>query len=173
MYHLRILLNAFVLSIFFPGDLFNSNLFYMFYSVFRSISILHPVKNRQGMVYYRRIQRERRYSMKKAMQKVLFISLLFLAMYMATHRPSEEQFYMWLEEEYQINCKEKVSCTKKTDGDSVHTLIETGSTIKKGYLLFNTVGKSYEDQNGGEFMIKAIGVLGHYYIIIDETSSNS
>jgi hypothetical protein len=112
--------------------------------------------------------------MKKAIFKLLFIFLLFLAFYMTTHRPSEEQFYTWLEEEYQIDCKEKVSCTKKADENSVYTLIETGSTIKKEYLLFNTVGKIYEDQNGDRTTIKAIGVFGSYFTIInDETSPHS
>lgn len=125
------------------------------------------------MVYYRRIQVERRYSMKKVMQQIFLISLLLLAWYMTTHRPSEEQFYAWLEEEYQIDCKEKVSCTRKAEENSVYTLIETGSTIKKGYLLFNTVGKVYEDQNGDRFTIKAIGVFGDYFTIIDDSSPHS
>jgi hypothetical protein len=112
--------------------------------------------------------------MKKNILQILFISLILLAYYMTTHRPSEEQFYTWLEEEYQIDCKEKVSCTKKADENSVYTLIETGSTIKKEYLLFNTVGKIYEDQNGDRTTIKAIGVFGSYFTIInDETSPHS
>jgi hypothetical protein len=109
--------------------------------------------------------------MKKAIFKLLFIFLFFLACYMTTHRPSEEQFYTWLEEEYQIDCKEKVSCTKKADENSVYTLIETGSNIKREYLLFNTVGKIYEDQNGDRTTIKAIGVFGSYFTIINDEAS--
>ncbi|XXM71625.1 hypothetical protein ACQ0QQ_18390 [Lysinibacillus sphaericus] len=111
--------------------------------------------------------------MKKAMKQIFFISLLLLAWYMTAHRPSEEQFYTWLQEKYQIDCKEKVSCTRMADENSVYTLIETGSTIKKGYLLFNTVGKVYEDQNGDRFTIKAIGVFGDYFTIVDDSSSHS
>ncbi|MGR3764607.1 hypothetical protein [Rossellomorea sp. NS-SX7] len=109
--------------------------------------------------------------MKKAIFQILCISLLFLAYYMTTHRPSEEQFYTWLEEEYQIDCKEKISCTKKENGNSVYTLIETGSNVKSEYLLFNTVGKIFEDQNGDRTTIKAIGVFGSYYTIINDESS--
>jgi hypothetical protein len=53
----------------------------------------------------------------------------------------------------------------------VSTLIETGSTIKKGYLIFNTVGKTYEDQSGKQLKLKVIGLFGHYYTISKEESS--
>ncbi|WP_175991396.1 hypothetical protein [Bacillus sp. Marseille-Q1617] len=109
--------------------------------------------------------------MKKAIFQILFISILFLGYYMTTHRPSEEQFYTWLEEKYQIDCKEKVTCTRKADENSVYTLIETGSNIKSEYLIFNTVGKIYEDQHGDRTTIKAIGVFDHFYTIIKDESS--
>ncbi|NQD66748.1 hypothetical protein HP456_12540 [Bacillus haikouensis] len=106
--------------------------------------------------------------MRKGILRVFVSCLIFLAIYMVTHRPSEEQFYTWIQEKYKIDCKEKLSCTKKADEKSVHTLIETGSNIKNEYLLFNTIGKVYEDKNGDKTVIKAIGVCGKYFAIIND-----
>jgi hypothetical protein len=106
--------------------------------------------------------------MRKVILQFFVICMIFLAFYMVSHRPTEEQFYIWLQEKYQIDCKEKVSCTKKIDEDSVRTLIETGSNIKSEYLLFNTIGKIYEDKNGDKTVIKAIGICGKYFTIIND-----
>ncbi|MCA1053957.1 hypothetical protein LCM10_03075 [Rossellomorea aquimaris] len=112
--------------------------------------------------------------MKKGIRFVLLFSIVLVTYYMTTHRPSEEQFYTWLDEEYKIDCTEGVSCIRKKDEDSAEILIETGSNIKKEYLLFNTVGKIFEDQNGDRTTIKAIGVLGKYFTIVEDgTSTNS
>ncbi|NMH70258.1 hypothetical protein HF072_15875 [Bacillus sp. RO3] len=93
---------------------------------------------------------------------------MILFIYMSTHRPSEDQFYSWLLNEYKIDCQGSMTCTKKLGNDSSSILIETGSNIKNGYLLFNTVGKIYEDQNGSRTTIKAMGVLGNYFTIMKE-----
>ncbi|MEG9298930.1 hypothetical protein V6B33_20960 [Mangrovibacillus sp. Mu-81] len=109
--------------------------------------------------------------MKKMILQLVVVSVTFLCFYMITHRPTEEKFYTWMQEKYQIDCREKVSCTKKAGEDSVLTLIETGSNIKNEYLLFNTIGKIYEDKNGHRTVIKAIGICGRYFAIINDGQS--
>ncbi|MBN8193054.1 hypothetical protein JI667_12955 [Bacillus sp. NTK074B] len=107
--------------------------------------------------------------MKKELTRIGMAFSFILFVYMSTHRPSEAQFYSWLLNEYNIECHESITCTKMTDDNSYTTLIETGSNIKKGYLLFNTIGKIYEDENGSRIIVKAIGMFGRYFtIIIDE-----
>ncbi|MBW3113078.1 MULTISPECIES: hypothetical protein [Bacillaceae] len=107
--------------------------------------------------------------MKKELTRMGMIFSFMLIVYMSTHRPSEAQFYSWLLKEYNIECHESITCTKKSEGNSYTTLIETGSNIKNGYLLFNTIGKIYEDENGSRITVKAMGMFGKYFtIIIDE-----
>ncbi|UXH44864.1 hypothetical protein [Rossellomorea vietnamensis] len=107
--------------------------------------------------------------MKKGLIRIGMIFSILLLFYMSTHRPNEEQFYSWLLNEYDIECHASITCTKKMEGNSYTTLIETGSNIKNGYLLFNTIGKIYEDENGSRTTVKAIGIFGKYFtIMIDE-----
>jgi hypothetical protein len=106
---------------------------------------------------------------KKGLTRIGIVFLIILFVYMNAHRPNEEQFYTWLLNEYDIECHESITCTKRLEGDSYTTLIETGSNIKKGYLLFNTIGKIYEDETGSRTTVKAMGMFGKYFtIIIDE-----
>ncbi|MGG4168264.1 hypothetical protein ABEW00_12510 [Rossellomorea vietnamensis] len=107
--------------------------------------------------------------MKKGLTRIGIVFSILLFFYMSTHRPNEEQFYSWLLTEYDIECHTSITCTKKVEGNSYTTLIETGSNIKNGYLLFNTIGKIFEDKNGSRTTVKAIGVFGKYFtIIMDE-----
>ncbi|KPL59935.1 hypothetical protein [Rossellomorea vietnamensis] len=107
--------------------------------------------------------------MKKGLTRIGIVFSILLFFYMSTHRPNEEQFYSWLLTEYDIECHTSITCTKKVEGNSYTTLIETGSNIKNGYLLFNTIGKIFEDENGSRTTVKAIGVFGKYFtIIMDE-----
>ncbi|MFI8687358.1 hypothetical protein [Rossellomorea sp. NPDC077527] len=107
--------------------------------------------------------------MKKGLTKIGMLFSIILFVYMNTHRPNEEQFYTWLLNEYDIECHESITCTKKSQGNSYTTLIETGSNIKNGYLFFNTIGKIYEDEDGSQITVKAMGMFGKYFtIIIDE-----
>ena len=107
--------------------------------------------------------------MKKGLTRLGIFFSIIMIFYMSTHRPNEEQFYSWLLNEYHIDCHESITCTKKLKGDSYVTLIETGSNTKNGYLLFNTIGKIYEDKNGSRITIKAMGIFGKYFtIMIDD-----
>ena len=114
-----------------------------------------------------------RNQMKKSLKVFSIILVLPLVFYMCTHRPSEEQFYLWLQDTYHIECKGNLTCKKELNDHSFSSVIETGSNIKDEYLLFNTIGKIYEDENGTRTTIKAIGVLGKYFTIIkDEKTIN-
>lgn len=102
------------------------------------------------------------------LKRIGMFTLVLMVFYMSTHRPNEEQFYSWLLDEYNIECHESITCTKKLEGNSYSTLIETGSNVKNGYLLFNTIGKIYEDENGSRTTIKALGVFGKYFTIMKD-----
>ncbi|WP_171050753.1 hypothetical protein [Bacillus sp. BHET2] len=107
--------------------------------------------------------------MKKGLRKIGMWGSIILIFYMSSHRPNEDQFYSWLMDEYHIECHETITCTREMDGHSYKTLIETGSNIKNGYLLFNTIGKIYEDETGTRTTVKAIGMFGKFFtIIVDE-----
>ncbi|BCB04285.1 hypothetical protein [Bacillus sp. KH172YL63] len=98
----------------------------------------------------------------------MFLTAL-LIIYMCSHRPSEAEFYSWLLDKYHIECHDSITCTKVDEGHSYTTMIETGSNIKNGYLLFNTIGKIYEDEHGTRTTVKAMGMFGKYFtIIVDE-----
>jgi hypothetical protein len=106
--------------------------------------------------------------MKKLLNRLLAVAIFLLMVYSATHRPNEEDFNKWMQNKYEISCA-SVSCTMKEDdtGES-RTLIVIGSRTKEGYLLFNTVSKTFEGKEGKHTTIKAIGFLGHYYTIVEE-----
>jgi hypothetical protein len=110
--------------------------------------------------------------LRKTIKRIGFLLFILLLVYMTTQRPTEDQFYTWLKEQHHISCNGTVTCTMElNENHDVSTLIETGSTIKKGYLIFNTVGKTYEDQSGKQLKLKAIGLFGHYYTISKEETS--
>ncbi|PFA70703.1 hypothetical protein CN378_00070 [Bacillus sp. AFS015802] len=106
--------------------------------------------------------------MKKGLTKMGIVFSVIMVFYMTTHRPNEEQFYSWLLNEHHIECHKSITCTKTLDGNSYTTLIETGSNIKNEYLLFNTIGKIYEDEDGSRITVKAMGVFGKYITIMIE-----
>ncbi|WP_456274458.1 hypothetical protein [Bacillus sp. AK031] len=109
--------------------------------------------------------------MKKIVNPVSAIIICIFLVYSMTHRPDDKEFESWLNKEYQITCG-PVSCTKinhKTG--EVRTLIETGSRTKDGYLLFNTVAKTFEGKEGRQTTIKAIGFLGKYYPLVEDVDS--
>ncbi len=109
--------------------------------------------------------------MKRFLLPVTAVLFTILCIVMIIQRPNEEQFYIWLDKKHQISCENHLTCVKKQERESLTTMIETGSYIKNGYLIFNTIGKTFEDQNGKEIKIKAIGAFGHYFTIVnDETS---
>ncbi|WP_044336765.1 hypothetical protein [Rossellomorea aquimaris] len=105
---------------------------------------------------------------RSALSRMGIFTLILMFFYMSTHRPNEEQFYIWLLDEYNIECNKSITCSKKIEGNTYSTLIETGSNIKNGYLLFNTIGKIYEDENGSRTTIKALGILGKYFTIMKD-----
>ncbi|RIW35046.1 hypothetical protein D3H55_08335 [Bacillus salacetis] len=93
--------------------------------------------------------------------------------YSMTHRPGEEDFNRWLQTKYHIKCS-TVSCTmKEAETGKLRTLLVIGSRTKEGYLIFNTVSKTFEGKDGNHTTIKALGFLGHYYTIVEELEPQS
>ncbi|MCP3738994.1 hypothetical protein NLX69_04870 [Rossellomorea sp. BNER] len=85
---------------------------------------------------------------------------------MCLHRPTEEEFYQWFQDQYHISCS-NITCTFQGN-QNPYTLIETGSTIKEEYLIFNTIGKTFEGEDGSQKCLKVIGVLGTFMTITEE-----
>jgi hypothetical protein len=109
--------------------------------------------------------------MKKLLIRVSAILICILLFYSITHRPDEKEFESWLSKEFQITCGQ-ASCTKiNQKTGEIQTLIETGSRTKEGYLLFNTVAKTFEGKEGRQTTIKAIGFLGKYYPLVEDVDN--
>jgi hypothetical protein len=111
--------------------------------------------------------------MKKLLNRLLAVLVCLLLIYSTAHRPDEEDFNRWLENNYDISCS-SVSCTKKDDETGeIRTFIVTGSRTKEGYLFFNTVAKVFEGKDGKQTIIKAIGFMGDFYPIVEEINRTS
>jgi hypothetical protein len=109
--------------------------------------------------------------MKKLINRICAVLMCILLFYSITHRPDEKDFESWLSDEYQITCSQ-VSCTRVNQKTGeMRTLIETGSRRKEGYLLFNTVAKTFEGREGRQTTIKAIGFLGKYYPLLEDVET--
>ncbi|MGF2616624.1 hypothetical protein FZC84_02375 [Rossellomorea vietnamensis] len=106
--------------------------------------------------------------MKKLLNRLLATLICVSLIYSAAHRPTEQDFNRWLKNEYGLSCG-AASCTMKDgESDEFRTLIITGSRTKDGYLLFNTVSRTFEGKEGKRTIIKAIGFLGGYYPLVEE-----
>ncbi|TYR74070.1 hypothetical protein FZC79_16600 [Rossellomorea vietnamensis] len=107
--------------------------------------------------------------MKKLLNRLLAMLLCATLIYSAAHRPTEQDFNRWLKNEYGLSCG-PASCTMKDqESDKYRTLIITGSRTKDGYLLFNTISRTFEGKEGKQTVIKAIGFLGSYYTLVEES----
>ncbi|WP_205168316.1 hypothetical protein [Bacillus pakistanensis] len=85
---------------------------------------------------------------------------------MSLHRPTEDKFYQWFQDQYRVSCT-NLTCTFQ-DNQNPYTLIETGSSIKEEYLIFNTIGKTFEGEDGRQTNIKVIGILGTFFTITED-----
>ncbi|MEI5908877.1 hypothetical protein WAK64_17650 [Bacillus spongiae] len=98
---------------------------------------------------------------------LLFVLLVSITIFMIMTQPNEADFYSWLEDQHDIHC-ESFTCSQTSESSRSVTYIETGSYIEKGYLIFHTIDKTYEKDDGTSFTVKVLGIFGAYIPLIDE-----
>ncbi|WP_335870801.1 hypothetical protein [Bacillus sp. 2205SS5-2] len=104
------------------------------------------------------------------MKRILpYLFLLGVLILLIIQQPNENEFYSWLEDTHQLSCG-SFTCTQSLNNKQSSTYLEVGSFIEKGYLIFHTIDKTYEKDDGSLLNIKVIGILGNYIPIVQESS---
>ncbi|MGG3737635.1 hypothetical protein [Aeribacillus pallidus] len=96
---------------------------------------------------------------------VLFISVL---VFLTVQRPSVHQYEEWRYNRYSIECQGSVMCSYTNTNEQKFPLLEIGKNINEDYLIFSTIEQRFETMDGKEMLIKAIGIMGRFFPIIEK-----